>query len=250
MSNSKIQVAAALEKSSVARYIQLASLFRGRIVSGEWAVGARIPTVEQLAKECGVAGMTIRQAFDLLQKEGLVERFRAKGTFVKQAPPSDLWCEVETDWNGLLMSRDGADISVLDEQKDVALPALGTGLIGQAADSYRHLTRLHRRSGEPFLYADVFIEETVAALVDPQNFFEVTAMRLLSDLDQVQITDAKQILTIGTADLELSDRLNLAIGAPIVNVLRLAVDQHGTLVLAARGAYRGDRVRIDMKLMQ
>ena len=36
----------ALQKSNVSRYIQLASLFRSRIESGEWEVGAQIPTVK------------------------------------------------------------------------------------------------------------------------------------------------------------------------------------------------------------
>ena len=65
----------ALKKSAVARYLQLASLFRARIESGEWEVDSRIPTVEELARDCGVATMTIRQALDILEAEGLIERF-------------------------------------------------------------------------------------------------------------------------------------------------------------------------------
>ena len=82
--------AEALRKSSVARYLQLASLFRRRIESGEWPVDSKIPTVKELADQCGVASMTIRQALDLLEADGLIERFRAKGTFVKKQPQRDL----------------------------------------------------------------------------------------------------------------------------------------------------------------
>ena len=38
-----------LDRSVVARYIQLASLFRRRIQAGQWQVGEQIPTVEELA---------------------------------------------------------------------------------------------------------------------------------------------------------------------------------------------------------
>ena len=75
-----------LSRSAVSRYIQLASLFRRRIQAGQWQVGAQIPTVEELAAECGVARATIRQALDILQIEGLIERYRAKGTFVRPRP--------------------------------------------------------------------------------------------------------------------------------------------------------------------
>ena len=37
--------AEALRKSSVARYLQLSSLFRRRIETGEWPVDSKIPTV-------------------------------------------------------------------------------------------------------------------------------------------------------------------------------------------------------------
>ena len=97
-------------RSAVSRYIQLATLFRRRIESGEWPIGEQIPTIDDLVLECGVAKATIRQALGLVEAEGLIERFRAKGTFVKRRPQDQMWCDVETDWNGLLSSREGAEI--------------------------------------------------------------------------------------------------------------------------------------------
>jgi GntR family transcriptional regulator len=68
--------------SAVSRYIQIATLFRRRIESGQWQMGERIPTVDELAAECKVARATIRQALDILEEGKLIERFRAEGTFV------------------------------------------------------------------------------------------------------------------------------------------------------------------------
>ncbi len=58
-----------LDRSAVARYLQLSSLFRRRIEYGEWAVGQQIPTLEQLTAECGVAPATIRKALDSVNGE-------------------------------------------------------------------------------------------------------------------------------------------------------------------------------------
>lgn len=238
-----------LKKSAVARYIQLAALFRRRIESGAWPVDSRIPTVEELAKDCGVAGMTIRQALDILEGEGLIERFRAKGTFVRKRMRQDLWCEVQTDWNGLLMARDNARIRVLATEEEV-LPANAPDGIGALAPGYKHLRRVHDRDGEVFLVADVYIDERICDAIPKTDFSTKTAMRLVADLPGTTIVDARQILTIGSADPEIAELLGVSLGDPVAKVQRVAVDAAGTMVLIANGIYRGDMVRIDMKLLK
>ena len=237
----------ALQKSNVSRYIQLASLFRSRIESGEWEVGAQIPTVKDLADQCGVATMTIRQSLDILEQEGLIERFRAKGTFVREQPKRDIWCEVKTDWTGLLIAREGARIEILSREDGVRLPRHGTG-IGNSAPAYRHLRRKHSRDGLPFLLADVYIDERVCPFIPESSYTEVTAMRLVADLPDQKIENAKQIVTIGTADLETAAQLNLSLGEPIARVQRIAVNQYGDIILLANGIYRGDMIKIEVNL--
>lgn len=237
----------ALKKSNVARYIQLASLFRSRIESGEWAAGDKIPNVEALAKECGVATMTIRQALDQLEQDDLIERFRAKGTFVKEQPKKDLWCEVKTDWTGLLIARDDARIEILKDDREVQLPRRD-GLMGNAAPSYRHLRRRHWRDGNAFLLADVYVDERVCKHIDESAYTTVTAMRLVADIPGQKVADAHQVVTIGTADLETANTLNIPIGAPVGKVRRTAVNEVGDLILMADGIYRGDLMKISVKL--
>ncbi|HEY9281192.1 MAG TPA: GntR family transcriptional regulator, partial [Eoetvoesiella sp.] len=64
-------------RSAAARYVQLASLFRRRVESGQWPVGEQIPTVDDLSEECNVARATVRQALNLLEAENLIARYRA-----------------------------------------------------------------------------------------------------------------------------------------------------------------------------
>ena len=241
------QAAMAIRKSAVARYLQLAALFRRRIETNEWPVDARIPTIEELAKECGVANMTIRQALTLLEQEGLIERFRAKGTFVRKGNRRDLWCEVQTDWNGLLMSRDNAELELLSSQTGTNPTDYPDG-IGALAPSYLHLRRRHSRDGEAFLLADVFIDERLGEKIDPADFTSKTSMRLIADISGLKIVDARQILTIGSADPEVSELLGVSLGDPVAYVQRIAVAEDGTMALIANGIYRGDMVRVEIKL--
>src|SRR5258705_14006650 len=90
-----------LSRSRVARYIQLATLFRNWIVSGHWPVGGRIPNVDDLALEFSVARGTIREALGVLEAEGLLERLRAKGTFVRNSPLVSSAHKLAIDWKSL-----------------------------------------------------------------------------------------------------------------------------------------------------
>jgi len=233
-------------RSAVALYIQLATLFRRRIESGQWAVGKQIPTVDELADQCGVARATIRQAVGLLETEGLVVRYRAKGTFVRARPQDQLWCEVETDWSGLLSSREGATIEILS--REVAMPPFVPHEIGELAPSYLHLRRRHWRNNQAFLLADVYIDERLAKKLPEEAFTTKTAMRLASSIPGDLVAGASQTLTIGAADIEMASALEIPLNAPICHVNRSVVDQRGGLVLIANGTYRGDVVRLEIKL--
>jgi GntR family transcriptional regulator len=236
-----------LNRSAVARNIQLSMLFRSRIEQGAWKVGQQIPTVDQLAVECGVARATIRQALDQLEHDGLIERFRAKGTFVRAGAAERLWCEVETDWSGLLRSRPGAEIEILGDEAGVDGTNIPAG-IGKRAVRYRHVRRRHWRDGQPFLLADVYIDERLSSKIKKDDLATKTALKLVASLPGVKIVDARQTLTIGTADVEVAAALQLQLNAPVAHVHRVAVDARGTLVLVADGIYRGDVVRLDVKL--
>src|SRR5262249_40774186 len=77
---------AAPPKREQALYVQLAERFRRRIASKDWPIGLQLPPVEDLAIECGVARITVRQAMNILLHEGLVSRARRRGTHVLKEP--------------------------------------------------------------------------------------------------------------------------------------------------------------------
>lgn len=238
---------ASLNRSAVSRYIQLATLFRRRIDSGQWPVGAQIPTVDDLAIEFGVARATIRQALGLLEAEGMVDRFRAKGTFVTQRAKDRIWCEVETDWGGLMRAREGADIEILHEEITASAP-MPPHEIGKLAPSYLHLRRRHSRAGAAFLLAEVYIEEQLSKKIPRAAYTTKTAMSLVASLPGIKVADSRQTLTIGAADVETADYLNVPLNAPVAHVYRSIADNRGRIILISNGIYRGDLVRLDVKL--
>lgn len=210
-------------------------------------MNAQIPTVEELSSDCGVAKATIRQALGLLESEGLISRFRAKGTFVNKRPQDLLWLEVQTEWDGMLSKRDDVRIEVLSNHIG-EMPPMVPHPIGELTEGYRHLRRRHWREDSPFLLADVYIDQEIADKIEEHNFAEVTALRLIESQKNVKIKDARQTLTIGTTDIEMAELMKLPLNVPVAHVYRSAVDSDGRIVLISNGTYRGDIVRVDMQL--
>jgi len=229
------------------RYLQLGTLFRRLVSSGQWSDGAQIPTVEDLAAEYGVARATVRQALGILESEGLIERFRAKGTFVTYQAQEQIWCEVETDWNGLLISREGATIELISDEPGHQPPVL-VHPIGERARAYRRLRRRHIRHGAPYLIADTYFEESLAKKIPAAAVASKTSLSILAGLKGVKVTDVRQTLTIGSADVDTAEQLQIPLNAPVAYVRRSAADDAGRLIFVTEGIYRGDLVRLDLRL--
>ena len=90
-----------ISDSHVPKYAQIADIFRQRIARGIWAQGLRLPANELLATEFGVSRVTIRQAVDLLARDGIIEAQQGRGTFVTGTLKQDRWLKVETTLSDL-----------------------------------------------------------------------------------------------------------------------------------------------------
>jgi GntR family transcriptional regulator len=68
-----------------APYLAVAAALRARIVAGEWAVGARLPSRARLAEAYAVGRNVTQRAVDRLIAEGLLEGRAGSGTYVRPA---------------------------------------------------------------------------------------------------------------------------------------------------------------------
>ena len=229
-------------------YLQLSAVLRSRISSGEWQVGQRIPTVQDLSKAYGVAGMTSRQALGILEEEGLIERFRAKGTFVLRRPERNLWCAVKTDFSRLLNLRPGVEIEVLGDRRDVGLPYDLCGYNGDEA-AYRHVQRLHRHGETPYLVTDVYLSSAIAGQIDVSELTTKTAVRMVYDMDGVELSDAKQVVFVDRADFAISQALGVHLDDPIMRVDRVVSTPDKKALMICVLHYRADGACVEMSVL-
>ncbi|MCR5691842.1 MAG: GntR family transcriptional regulator [Eubacterium sp.] len=70
--------------SSKPIYIQLIEVLEGRIVSGDYQPGQKIPSVRELAGEAGVNPNTMQKALVELESKGMIVTNRTSGRYVTE----------------------------------------------------------------------------------------------------------------------------------------------------------------------
>jgi len=232
--------------SPVPRYAQLADLMRQRIARGAWPHQHRMPSLETLMEEFGVARVTVRQAIDLLAREGLVSPQQGRGTFVTGTPAPGRFISVVTTLDELSRLYEDTQPKIVNIDESVTPPPLATGE-GTAAARYAFMRRIHSRDGKPYCVINIYLDERIFRRA-PEKFRSKTVIPLLTSMKSVKIAAAHQVLTIGSADMEVARLLGLPMNAPVAEVRRIFKDPSGTVIYLAEVTYRGDAIHVQMDL--
>jgi len=110
----------ALEDNENPLYVSLAKLLQTQVIEGELLPGSQLPTIEQIAKQYGVAKVTVRQAIGLLTDKGLVQSIQGKGTYVATKSRERRLIRLASDWETFLNSVEGNTADMLSENDVVA----------------------------------------------------------------------------------------------------------------------------------
>jgi GntR family transcriptional regulator len=84
--------------SGEAEHRRIAADIRRRIGKGEWTAGQWLPSRAAMASEYHVHEQTIRLAYDLLRRSGLLDGERRKGVYVAHPPAMRTLTDVDADW--------------------------------------------------------------------------------------------------------------------------------------------------------
>jgi len=225
-------------------YVQLSTLFRRFIVTGQWRVDGRIPTHEDLAAQFEVNPATVRKAIAILEGEGLVRRYRRHGTFVIAKPASAEWCRIGTTWSEALKTYHGLASSTLEAKDVVAVPEPFHNPGVQAPGGYRFMRRLYRRGHDPILLEDGYLDQKLRRKIGEQKLERVPTLVLLDTLAGFAIERADETIRFGIADAEIAGMLGIALNASVAIIHQSVYGPHAALYYEARAYLRGDVARI------
>jgi GntR family transcriptional regulator len=205
--------------SRVLRYHQIAQTLRERIATSGQGPGERLDNQRSLAREFGVTLMTLRQALDLLERDGLIARRHGLGTFV--ARPA-------IDYDILQLRALAGDLSALGE--DVATRFLRS-----------HFAAADRRVAEALglaQQAEVFVLERLRLVDGEPVSFQLG----------IEITAARETVSAVPLDRRAARELGCRPGLAAFRSDRVSVGPDGTPIVYDRVFIPGDRFRITRTL--
>ena len=242
------QLAKTYKRSNIPLYLQVSSTLRRRIESGYWKKGEQISTIEELEREFEVARVTVRQAIDLLQDEGLVRRQQGKGTFVKKHIKENRWLRLEIGMSSLLETI-AQNVPHFLNINHVSEPPLLHEGSGDLADAYVNHRSVQSKNKEPYGLVDVHLAKHIFDMA-PDEFESNIALPMLSRLEGISISRAHQTLVISTADTETSHLLKTPLNAPVAEANCIVTDDQNVAIYVADIIYRGDCIKFDIELLQ
>ena len=219
------------DRSRVPLYLQVASVMRQRVNSGHWVEGERISTLEELEEEFGLARVTIRQAVELLRAEGLLQAQQGRGTFVSSKPANNRWLDLATDFNSLVESIRNNVLKRVFIQRDAEPPALIPGE-GRPAKAYTFLRSVQFNNGKPFSVVNLHLDQRLF-LRDSKRFTRSAALPKIVEMEDVVIVHAYQRFTIGVADPETADLLEIGLGEPTADCQLTVLDDKDVAIYVA-----------------
>lgn len=216
------------KNSAVPLYEQLRRTLLAAITSGRMAVGTKLPTEEELCAALEISRPVVRQAYNRLIEEGFVERMRGKGTFVRSMDTRGRFLNRQLSFAAEMQLLDlDYRTEVLQQEWQSYDPVLFPKLNLGPSDRCLHLVRMRYVSGAPFVLVENDIPEPLFPGIDTHDFAAESLYAVMERDYHSRPQRAQRTLSAQLADARFAGLFGVAVGAPVLYVENLVLDQQG-----------------------
>jgi len=232
-------------------YYQIKNKIQEWIVSKEYLPGERLPSENELAKIFEVNRLTVRQAIALLDQEKLVYRKRGEGTFVTQ--DSQLIDSLGLEFSGFM---DDLFYQVSKSKtKSVVIELVPASKQVQEKleitdDSVYRVQRVRELNNYLFAYTVNYLPRDIGSQITKKMLLQEPMLKILEMDLGYEFDEAFQTIEASFSDQEVSARLEIPSGSPILYVERIMYDKEHKPIEYVQTSYRGDLYKyvVRMKL--
>lgn len=239
--------AAALKEGGLPLYRQVYFLIKDKI-GGEWPAGMRLAPEPELARSLGVSRPTIRHALMLAEREGLVSRKRAKGTFI-EAGAAVTSQKVTGSFVHLLRFDKRISVQVLPaSQRGDLVPELMSRVAQLGFADAGRIRRKVLLEGAPLAYMENFVDKRVSEKLDVTRLSRTPLVALVEKTLKTKIATAREEIEAAIATPYLAHILEVGPGTPLLRVQRVYFQKDGQVIDYGIVWYRSDRYRFTVEL--
>ena len=189
-------------------YVQLAEFLRGQVRGGDLKPGDKLLSEEEFCNLLGISRTTVRQSIRLLEEDGLLMRFRGRGTFINK--PS-----FQHSYNHIYNFSENMAAQGLRPSSRVLTQAVvragdtGAMVPLELEDPDARVFRLVRArcvNGAPVIIDDCCVPYALCEGIERLDFEALSLYEVLTDRFQLVLSHAKDTLeavVIGREDREI-----------------------------------------------
>jgi GntR family transcriptional regulator len=245
---------ASFVSSRIPLYYQLENVLREKISSGTFQAGDRLPTEIELIKQFGVSRITVRQALQALDEDGLIERQQGRGTFVSNRKSRKSRFTGTIHLTGSLdeLIAMGMDtpVKVLEmnlveaDQHEAELLQLPVG-----TRIYR-LKRLRLNDGKPFGLIFNYLPEAIGAKLTMEELSSGALLHTMETKLGLNLDNAMQEIHAELADPYVAKLLNIRVGTALLSIERTVYTDKNRPVEYVHTLYRSDLYGYSVRLIR
>lgn len=226
--------------SPIPYYLQLAALLRADVAQRLASGASALPSEHALLKQYHVSRATVRNALDVLERQGLIYRRRGKGAFAAvRRVESELTALVSTSEE---MRRRGWNLTtrVLELVTCVPPPEIARALeLARGATAYR-LVRLRLVDGKPLSLQTAYLPASLYPNLEAHDL-EKSLYRLSEEVYNLRYHTAREVVRARGATRREAKLLKLRPGAPVLYCERVTFSADGRAMEYLEAVWRGDR---------
>lgn len=225
-------------------YLQLETLLRSHIATGNMKAGDRLPPELSLARQYGISRMTVRRATNALVADSILVRRPGKGTFVagEKVP---LLASTLPSFSGAMR---GLGLAVTSRVIALELRK-PPGRIGSELQLLRGqeaawLRRVRLINGEAIAIMSSWMPASCFAALQEADLSSEPLTRVMERAAGISIVRADDWMEATLARAEEAELLTIQVGDPVFLGRGVLYDDHNVPVRSSKVIYRGDRFRI------
>jgi GntR family transcriptional regulator len=215
------------KRRNIPLHHQVFLVLQDAIAERRYAPGEALPSEEDLTKVFGVSRVTIRAALDALNALGLIERRQGSGTFVRELSKPEPWSVPIMD----LAARSRMIVRTTEahvvEFSFVPAPRhVRSHFQAEPDDLFQRAVRIRYMQKQPIMQVTTYIPEAIGRQFGPKDMEGASLYAILQRFG-ITFASGEQVVTAAAADPVVAERLNVAIGAPLLKVVRMHFDTTG-----------------------